>query len=1104
MTCTTLKPMGMMLSAKFARNMAFKNKKMSFMLKLSFLLLVLCYFSVVEAKSQISKQAGYFDKLEKGFHVIPDSIKTSVYWYWVSGNISNQGVIKDLEAMKKVGINRAFIANVTWGEKNAGKIKLFTEEWWSILHTALKTAGKLGIEIGIFNCPGWSQSGGPWVRSEQSMRYLTSSEITVNGPSVIDEKLPLPNPIFQDVKVIAYPAPKDYGIRNPEFKVNANPSFKEIKNLTDGNDHTTIYFPAAKSLVVDFHAEKLHTIHSIIFHTAKVATRLEGDIQVKIGNAFQTVRHFVIDRSNPNLRNGFIPYGPATISIPSISTKEFRLIFNEISPNSELAEIEFSSVPLVESYLEKTLAKMRPDGLPDWFAYQWLPQPVIADQAYVIDPNKVLDISRFMRIDGVLNWHVPPGKWIIQRVGMTPTMVTNVHAAPEGTGLETDKMSEEHITAHFDAFIKEIIRRIPIEDRKTWKVVVADSYETGSQNWSDNFIERFKLNFGYDPLSYIPVMQGRVVGSADHSDRFLWDLRRFVADQVAREYIGGLTCLCHKYGLTTWVENYGHYGFPGEFLQYGGQADEVSGEFWNEGVKGLIENRAAASCAHIYGKTKVSAESFTTTYNYFMNSPATLKKRLDRSFTEGINNTLLHVYIHQPYEGKLPGMNAYFGTEFNRNNTWFFEMDGFIQYIKRCNLLLQQGNYVADIAYFIGEDAPKITGVQEPTLPAGYSFDYINAEVIKTRLTVKNGRLVLPDGMQYRILVLPKLDHMRPELLTKIKNLVKNGAVVLGPKPSKSPSLQNLGTADTQVQQLAAELWGKINSSTIKVNRYGKGMVIDGMTLKEALNFLNVIADFKTDVTDSLLFIHREVKYGSIYFISNQKNRTMSFRPQFRVFGKRPELWDPTTGQIRDLPDYTQIGKYMAVPLKLAAYESAFIVFRKQHQNEKTLSNYREIIREISLEDDWIVNFESDSRGPSQPVTFKQLESWTRNKNDSVKYYSGVATYHHSFKLLKVKNGQRVILNLGNVVAIAKVNLNGKSLGEVWTAPYKIDITRALVSGKNQLEIKVVNNWINRLLGDHYLFPDVEKTWTYYNWYNTDLKLQPSGLLGPVKLEIIK
>ncbi|RZM04895.1 MAG: glycoside hydrolase family 2, partial [Pedobacter sp.] len=356
----------------------------------------------------------------------------------------------------------------------------------------------------------------------------------------------------------------------------------------------------------------------------------------------------------------------------------------------------------------------------------------------IIDPAKVIDISKHLSVDGTLKWTIPSGNWVIERTGMTTTNTTNVPATREATGLETDKMSIEHIAAHFNNYVGKVLERIPEADRRTLKIVVADSYETGSQNWTDRILTEFKEQYKYDPVPFIPTMQGKIVGSAELSNRFLWDLRRLIADDIAFKYVGGLTKVSHKHGLKTWLENYGYFGFPGEFLQYGGQADEIGGEFWLAGRLGTVENRAAASAAHIYGKIKVSAESFTSAGAAWRAHPANLKARGDRFFTDGINNTLLHVFIHQPEEDPKPGISAWFGTEFNRGNTWFYDMDIFIKYLKRSNFMLQQGQYVADAAYFIGEDAPKLMGITDPGLPKGYSFDYINADVIKGKLSVKN------------------------------------------------------------------------------------------------------------------------------------------------------------------------------------------------------------------------------------------------------------------------------------------------------------------------------------------------------------------------------
>lgn len=1070
------------------------------------LVLSLCLVATV-SRAQNTPTPYYsasFKSLETGFATIPDSVQTSVYWYWISGNISKEGVVKDLEAMKKVGINRAFIGNIGLDDVPYGKVKMFSDEWWEILHTALKTATRLNIKIGIFNSPGWSQSGGPWIKPQQSMRYLTSSQIMVKGPLKLNKKLEKPQADFQDVKVIAYPVTADFNTDinslNPELS--SIPELDSLKTLFDGNEATGIKLKDGQAFTLDVNTTKLYEVSSLTILTTKNPVYLEGDLQAKVNGVYVILNHFSIDRTNPQLNTGFKSYGPAVISVPATTANNFRIVFTKVSGSSGLAEVKFSSVPMVEKYMEKTLAKMWPTPHPFWTAYQWPVQPN-QPLKYAIDPLKVVDVSNYMSADGTLNWKVPAGNWIIERTGMAPTTVTNSPSPPEGRGLEVDKMSVEHVSSHFDAFMGQILKRIPPKDRKTWKVVVEDSYETGSQNWTDNLLSEFKKAYHYDPTPYLPTLQGKVVGNQDMSDRFLWDLRRLIADDVSYKYVGGLREISHKNGLTTWLENYGHWGYPGEFLQYGGQSDEIGGEFWSEGDLGDIENRAASSSAHIYGKIKVSAESFTAAGAPFGRYPAMFKKRGDRFFTEGINNTLMHVYISQPAD-KGPGLTAWFGVEFNRLNTWFYDMDVLLRYIKRCNMMLQQGQYVADVAYFIGEDAPKMTGVTDPELPQGYSFDYINGEVLKQKAFVKDGKLALPNGINYSVLVLPKLETIRPELLAKIKELVQQGLVVLGPKPLRSPSLQGFPSADKKVQNLAAELWGKIDGTTIKVNHYGKGMVISNMNLQDVLTMNKVQLDLKITKSDEVLFIHRQLKEGELYFISNQKDTPIKFDAEFRTVGKSPELWNAIDGSMRGLTSYHQTATTTIVPMQLAPLESAFVIFRKQGAaGDSTKANYPQASKIITFTQPWMVSFDKNMRGPAQSVKFETLEDWSKSANDSIKYYSGTAWYRTTFKAGKIEKGTNYIIDLGLVKSIAKVFVNGVEMGGAWTPPYIVDITKALKSGDNKLEIKVVNNWVNRLIGDA-LMPDGTRPTSVQHGPDAKGQLQSSGLLGPVKIDVVK
>lgn len=1055
--------------------------------------------------SKKNKTAPDFSKIKKGFQSPPDSVQTSIYWYWISDNISKEGVVKDLESMKRVGINRAFIGNIGLESDGmpSGKVKIFSDEWWEILHTALKTATKLGIEIGIFNSPGWSQSGGPWVKPEQSMRYLATSETKVKGPGKVIEKLPQPSDFFQDVNVIAYPVNEmqSRSGRVRPVKATSKPGIPDIERLTDGDVDSAVALPIGESVSIDFEYQSPHVIRSILIKTATKPAKLFAEVFAKEGNQFRLLTSFEIDRSNPRLIVGFDPYGPVVMSLPETNSKTFRVVFSRIAHGSSISEINLSAIPLQERYVEKTLAKMFQTPLPYWNEYLWPDQPVVSDKSLLIDPDHIIDISGYMDADGTLTWDVPEGEWKIIRAGMASTNVKNEPATPEGTGLEIDKMSKEHVAAHFDAFLGEIIRRIPPADRKTWKVVVQDSYERGGQNWTDDFVKQFTIRYGYDPVKFIPVFRGEVVGSRDISDRFLWDLRRLVADKVAYDYVGGLRDVSHQNGMTTWLENYGHWGFPGEFLQYGGQSDEIGGEFWSEGDLGNIENRAASSCAHIYGKQKVSAESFTCGGRAFSRYPAMMKQRGDRFFCEGINNTLLHVYIQQAYEDREPGMNAPFGNEFNRKNTWYNDMDMFISYLKRCNFMLQQGNYVADVAYFIGEDVPKMTGICDPLLPLGYSFDYINAEVIQTRISVRDGKLVLPDGMQYSMLVLPQLETMRPELLLKITELVEQGAVVFGPAPKRSPSLQNYPEADKLVGKLAENLWGKLDGEKVQAATIGKGMVISGMALQAALDLAGVKPDCRLNDNDPVLFIHRRLANGEIYFLSNQSEQTIGVSPEFNVAGKQPELWDPVSGTARNLPEFTSSGGKTVVPLQMEANQSMFIVFNEAANAPfGARTNFPKGKIEAEISTPWQVKFSPAQRGPAHPVTMEKLQDWSSFTNDSIRFYSGTAVYSNSFELPAVSKGNRTVLNLGKLTALGKVRINGKQAGGAWTPPWQVDITDFVKKGKNTVDISMVNTWVNRLIGDSFLHENDRPTWCPVNPYKPASPLQPSGLLGPVNV----
>lgn len=1086
------------------------------------------------------------DKLAQEFINPPASTRLRCYWYWMDGHISKEGITRDLEAMRRLGIGEPYIGIIGGGQSGLpdGEVKALSPEFWDAIEHAIREADRLGLDIGIFNSPGWSQSGGPWVKPQQSMRYISATEIRLDGPQTFSGKLPEPKGEFQDIKVLAFPAPTG----------DADTLAKHSPRVTGDTKIGLTYEVAepftARSLTIT-PADKLNVLVEFL---------VSDD-----GQYFRSVRKFAMDRHNLSVQVGPVPLSPATISFPATTARFFRLRF---SAPCQLGEIEISAAARVENCADKQLEKVFQDPHPPAEFYMWPTSAEPESEKYVVPCAEVRDVSRRLAADGTLNWDVPPGEWVVQRVVALPTGTENSPAPPEATGPEVDKMSRQHLREHFDAYIGKLLKRMPAGQRKALKHIVADSFETGPQDWTDDFIADFKARYDYDPVVFFPALSGRLVGSADQSDRFLWDLRRMVADRIAKDYVGGLRELCHEHGLRMWLENYGHWGFPGEFLKYGGSSDEVSGEFWaGTGFDNTLELRAASSAAHTYGSNVVWSEAFTGG-PAFEHTPRDLKALGDWAFCQGINQYVLHVYIHQPWEDKFPGVNAWFGTEFNHHNTWFEKAKPWVDYLRRCTVLLQCGKPVADVAYFIGEDAPKMTGTIQPELPAGYDFDYVNADIIENRMKVRNGRFVLPSGASYRVLVLPPQETMRPELLVAIRKLVEAGGAVMGPKPTRSPSNQNFPECDALVRRLADELWAADSG--------GKARVFHDLNLTELLQRLATPPD--VECPEGFLWKHRRDDAADIYFISNQRLIGRTETVSFRVTNRVPELWWPDSGRMKTTA-YELAGDRVRVILPLGPAGSVFVIFRRKTTEsvaaksstetsgleirhavygaengpnsmdvtaqlaagvqrgqlnlwvnnttfghdpayQKAKSLRVEFVRDgkpgtlVVPENEWLalsagteiggaweVTFDPKFGGPDAPVIFEQLEDWIRRPEPSVKYYSGAAVYRKQFELPSA--GDSLWLNLGVVNSIATVRLNGIELATLWKPPYCLDISAAAKAGTNQMEIEVINTWLNRLVGDEQ--PGVATKVTFFTQksWSAKTKLLPAGLLGPVQWDFI-
>lgn len=547
-----------------------------------------------------------------------------------------------------------------------------------------------------------------------------------------------------------------------------------------------------------------------------------------------------------------------------------------------------------------------------------------------IRSSDVVIVTQNLPMSGQLTWDAPAGDWVLMRVGYTPTGETNHPAPASGRGLECDKLSTAALDTHWAGMMGPIVKDAGKLAGVTLNNCLIDSYEVGTQNWSPLFRQEFQKRRGYDPLPYLPVVSGCVIDSIEVSERFLWDLRRTICDLFADNYYGRLAEICHKNGLMFSTEPYGN----GEFdnLQIGGLADIPMGEFWI-GNAAIETTKLASSAGHIYGHPIIGAESFTadTPNARWTIDPYAMKALGDRVFSLGVNRYIFHRYAHQPWLDLKPGMTmGPWGTNLERTVTWWEQGAEWMRYIARCQYLLQSGRFVADVAYFTGDDGPNdLPMLKGNMIPEGYDYDGVDAISLQ-KMTVQDGWIVLPSGMKYRVLVLPESTWMTPASARKIHDLVAAGATVYGPKPKKSPSLNGYPGCDAEVAVSADEVWGDVNGTTITSHAFGKGRVVWGKPLSSMLPSIAVGPD--CEVTDgrpkSMVWIHRQTKEAEIYFVANQRYQPETFTIAFRSTGKTPELWNPQTGKMSPAPVWRVSDGRTLVTLPLAAAESVFVVFR--------------------------------------------------------------------------------------------------------------------------------------------------------------------------------
>ena len=847
--------------------------------------------------------------LEKQFQQPPQSARPQTWWHWVSGNVSSQGITADLHAMKDIGLGGCQLFTVDQSAVQ-GPVKFMSPEWRGLVKQALAEADPLGLEFAIEGCDGWCESGGPWIQPSQGMQHVVWTEKNVSGGQEIALDLPqapATRGFYRDIALLAFPTLDGDDLPSPA-SLRCNVANVDASRLIDGNPDTGVDFKLKSNTTLEFdltYAQPV-TCSSLTvdgdfglmsdFGRAKIG----GDLEVSTdGIAFKKAGHVSLH---------------GVSAFPQVTGTHFRLAFPRLGP----LPFHLNEIWLGGARVDQWSARvgMQPsEDIP--FTDEKLP----ADE--VIDPAKIVDLT------GKAKWNAPPGRWTLIRLGHTGTGGTT-HPS-QIPGLECDKLSRAAVLYQFEHMFGPIFADSPNEAGRALRYILLDSWECGCANWTPLMPQEFSRHRGYNIKRWLPVFTGRVVKDSGSTQKFLWDLRRTIADLLTENHYGVVQEFAHKHHMGLCSEAPG-IGLPtiADNLGCKGRTDIPMGEFWvNRTADDNVDDpKEAASAAHIYGKPLVATESFTSSAEVasWANDPYELKQLGDLEFCLGVNRFIFHRYAHQPWNDRVPGMSmGPWGINFERSNTWWKQASAWVNYLARCQYLLQQGRFVADLLYFYGEGAPARVAHRDlkPEMPAGFDYDVCNAEILLSHMSVDDGEIVLHSGMRYRVLVLPETDRMTLPVLKKIQSLVRAGAVVYGPKPAGSPSLSDTDR-DGAVQKLADKIWGDCDGTKVTSHNYGKGRVLWGAPLIGALS----LPDFSAS-QPMMNFIHRRSGETEIYFVSNQQKKACTVDCTFRVSGKTPELWHPDSGRTETAALYRATDEQTTVPIRFDPFGSVFVVFRK-------------------------------------------------------------------------------------------------------------------------------------------------------------------------------
>jgi hypothetical protein len=1092
-------------------------------------------------------------ELEQGFLNPPQSAKPRVWWHWMNGNITKEGIRADLLWMHRVGIGgfQNFDAALMTPQIVEKRLTYMTPDWKDAFLYTTKLADSLGLEMAIAGSPGWSESGGPWVTPAQAMKKFVWSETTVEGGKLFKGVLPKPpsstgpfqnlalrsmfsltgekeagpQEFYADAAVVAFKLPEnDESISSLNPVVTSSGGKFNLKDLTDGDLVTSTLLPYTKpgeDAWIQFEFKQPETIQSLTIVGGGYGGMFGfgGDSNnraLKISNDGHEFTK-VTDITTGGIEQKTLSFSPVTAKCfrftwttpnpqpPSDFGADFGIDIGAAKPptGTQIAELMLYKVARVNRFEDKAAFSAATD------LYSAPSLKVTADEA--VKKTDVVNLTSNMKADGSIEWEAPAGRWSIIRLGYSLTGHKNSPASPEATGLEVDKLSAEHVKTYFNNYLDQYKDATGgMMGQKGLQYMITDSWEAGTQNWTDNMIPEFTKRRGYDILPWIPVLSGHIVESSEASDRFLWDFRKTIGEMTVENHYDQLTAILKERGMSRYSESHeGGRALIADGMEVKRNAAIPMSATWtpglpesgNEVTNGYkADVRESASVSHIYGQKIVAAESMTAIGSAWAWSPEFLKPTADMELSNGLNRFVIHTSVHQPVNDKIPGLGlGPFGQWFTRHETWAEQAGPWISYLTKSSYMLQQGKSVSDILYYYGEDnnITALFGDKLPDIPEGYNYDFVNADALVNVLSFKDGVISTPAGTNYKVLALDvNSSYMTLPVLKKIHDMVQEGAIVIGNKPLGTPSMSD---DQNEFEKIVNELWPGDKGE----HQVGKGKVFAQQPLKDVLNALNISPDFTyTKPLDhtKLLYVHHQLGNIDFYWINNRNNRTEDVEATFRVNGRSAEIWYPQTGKIAQA-SYTIEDNNTKVPLHLESNDAVFVVFRdKAKEKTRTIASTKEQVL-ANIKGSWNVSFQVN-RGAPADVVFDSLTAWNENKDNGIKYFSGTGTYKKSFGAPDewFKDGTELWLNLGSVRNIAEVILNGKSLGITWKTPFEVEITSAVKKGENKLEIKVTNLWVNRLIGDAQPGVTTKITYTTMPFYRADSPLKLSGLLGPVNI----